>query len=562
VRDSFGVEFKKNGEKYYGSWKNDKPHGYGLLIHGDCTQYFGEFERGEPWGKGEMRFPNGDTLLGVWQKNTLVKALCTKNDPKVTQKGAKWCIMVDPHLLLTSIEIEQLQRLSQREHLHEHSIGRTLDYFIDLFTWSYPLNLFQKSKKQKETLADAIADVNSFIDYLVTNINIMESSSDKRKKLKEVLCVYILNNIHHILRPMYLHVYKEQDSKLALKIKSLESTNLTELGVRDLFHLTYPKPDKWVDKEKLVKYEAEKKAKEEEEAKEKELREKQEELEKNKEDEKEEIISTYSPVLQRKASQTQLVLSDEEKAKLPPYWEGIELLENLPNISAVSKLDCLLAVARSIVNAVAEYWACGPDNIDTTMGAAEKLPVFQYVMVKAKVKNLFSEFSFIKDFQQLQVFPDTNGDLEGKYRLSELEAALEYLMTLDARVKDRENILIPAEMLRKNAVEIMSCYRDESTTQYELQIDWLVDILLEINKRTETPYTELILNKKQRKLVTQANVVWMKRIFYFLGLVLFVKFISKTTKERLVGISFEIKYPLYVYMEVAEALWESKVSKW
>jgi hypothetical protein len=46
--------------------------------------------------------------------------------------------------------------------------------------------------------------------------------------------------------------------------------------------------------------------------------------------------------------------------------------------------------------------------------------VFQYVMVKAKVQNLFSEFSFIKDFQQLQVFEEENGELEGKYRLSEL----------------------------------------------------------------------------------------------------------------------------------------------
>jgi len=41
-------------------------------------------------------------------------------------------------------------------------------------------------------------------------------------------------------------------------------------------------------------------------------------------------------------------------------------------------------------------------------------------MIKAKVRNLFSEFSFIKDFQQLQVFQEENGDLEGKYRLSEL----------------------------------------------------------------------------------------------------------------------------------------------
>jgi len=132
-------------------------------------------------------------------------------------------------------------------------------------------------------------------------------------------------------------------------------------------------------------------------------------------------------------------------------------------------------------------------------------------------------------------------------------------MTLDARVKDREGILIPAEMLKKNAVEIMSYYRDENAAAYEVQIDWLVDTLMEINKRTETPYTDFILNKKQRKLVTQANVVWMKRIFYFLGMVLFVKFVSKNTKDRLVGISFEIKYPLYVYMEVAEALWDSKL---
>ena len=30
--------------------------------HSSLTQFI--TERGEPWGKGEMRFPNGDTLLG------------------------------------------------------------------------------------------------------------------------------------------------------------------------------------------------------------------------------------------------------------------------------------------------------------------------------------------------------------------------------------------------------------------------------------------------------------------------------------------------------------------
>jgi hypothetical protein len=140
------------------------------------------------------------------------------------------------------------------------------------------------------------------------------------------------------------------------------------------------------------------------------------------------------------------------------------------------------------------------------------------------------------------------------------EAALEYLMTLDARVKDRENILIPPEMIKKNAADIMSYYRDENPAHYEVKIDWLIELLMQINTRTETPYQDFILDKKQRKLVTQENVGWMKKIFYFLGMGLFVRFISKSAKERVVGISFDLKYPLYVYMEVAEALWESKLN--
>ena len=114
------------------------------------------------------------------------------------------------------------------------------------------------------------------------------------------------------------------------------------MGVRDLFHLIYPKPEKWVDKEKLAKYEEEKKAKAALEEPTPGFIKTTIITDTGETQEKEEPLSTYSPaVLKRKVSTDKLLLmTDEEKGTAtsttpppPPLFNSIRLHTDIYKIT-------------------------------------------------------------------------------------------------------------------------------------------------------------------------------------------------------------------------------------
>lgn len=156
----------------------------------------------------------------------------------------------------------------------------------------------------------------------------------------------LLKKSNLILFPVKCIQYREQDSKLALKIKSLENATLTELGVRDLFHLIYPKPEKWVDKEKLAKYEEEKKAKAALEEPTPGFIKTTIITDTGETQEKEEPLSTYSPaLLKRKVSTDKLLMTDEEKgtatSTTPPPPSSIQFVLNTDIYKSTLQPNCL-----------------------------------------------------------------------------------------------------------------------------------------------------------------------------------------------------------------------------
>ena len=62
-----GTMVYSNGERYSGSWADDKPHGDGDYKSPDGMTYSGPWREGRFHGSyGECRYPNGDTYQGPW----------------------------------------------------------------------------------------------------------------------------------------------------------------------------------------------------------------------------------------------------------------------------------------------------------------------------------------------------------------------------------------------------------------------------------------------------------------------------------------------------------------
>jgi len=61
----------KNGDKYEGELKDDKPHGKGIYYLANGNRYEGEFEEGKKHGKGRMYRVGGDIVEGEWNNDII-----------------------------------------------------------------------------------------------------------------------------------------------------------------------------------------------------------------------------------------------------------------------------------------------------------------------------------------------------------------------------------------------------------------------------------------------------------------------------------------------------------
>ena len=62
-----------DGERYYGSVKDSRMHGFGTHYYKDGSKYKGEFKKGKRHGKGIFTWANGKIDKGIWKNDQLVE---------------------------------------------------------------------------------------------------------------------------------------------------------------------------------------------------------------------------------------------------------------------------------------------------------------------------------------------------------------------------------------------------------------------------------------------------------------------------------------------------------
>jgi hypothetical protein len=123
-------------------------------------------------------------------------------------------------------------------------------------------------------------------------------------------------------------------------------------------------------------------------------------------------------------------------------------------------------------------------------GAEEKFPIFTYLVLKADIPNLFSELQYVSDFIRQQSFgpaahyaggSDGGGgciEAEAKYRLAELEAAVNYLLTLNWSVRDSAGVLVPRAWVEQRLRDAVGDHIHDP--KWRILARLIVDILVQI----------------------------------------------------------------------------------
>ncbi len=62
-----------DGSVYRGEFKDDLPHGEGVLVSSDGSRYEGEFRFGARDGKGTFTQKDGRVFKGIFKKDELIK---------------------------------------------------------------------------------------------------------------------------------------------------------------------------------------------------------------------------------------------------------------------------------------------------------------------------------------------------------------------------------------------------------------------------------------------------------------------------------------------------------
>lgn len=171
-----------------------------------------------------------------------------------------------------------------------------------------------------------------------------------------------------------------------------------------------------------------------------------------------------------------------------------------------------------------------------------------YALIRSTAKNLRCHAQFLSDFVTEHV-----GDMDSKYRVSELNDALKYIESLQWNVRDKHGYLVPVKLILSHiAWAIKGLQRvkvPEGTNKSQAIADITVctsQIFRLLSDRVTSPYEPCDIPTQFSALIKT-----FKTQFFEPALGKEIGLLLKEKGDNFM-IEFELKHPLYVYAQLAQ----------
>jgi hypothetical protein len=398
----------------------------------------------------------------------------------------------------------------------KHPLGQIVSNFVFLFKSTYHFSYGGVS----QLLEQAVDDLRSFAAQLTTVCGTVFPFVNARLR-EELVMEILLSRVYASLFDLYKTVNKKRDQLLTVKIDSLSGVTMKEIGVLPLFWLGWqPRQEQRAaaaatptrrpthapfspeataasssSSTKFYTMTALSATSDPGEV--------VDDVDADLDADDNDLPSPYSTM----ESVAATVMStphlgarrrDEAAERLEraqaPYWSAVHELHTIRRYKTIArKLQCLIKVSNSILNAVSDHvdkqrierlkarvaagGAAADDDDDdqVVLGAEDKFPILSYVVIRANVPTLYSELQLIRDFAH-----PTQLREEAGFRLVELEQAVEYVNTLDWNLCDEKGILVPVKVIELRLMDTLtdaSAAFSKATTRVP-RVLWLAEILL------------------------------------------------------------------------------------
>jgi Vacuolar sorting protein 9 (VPS9) domain/MORN repeat len=530
LKHGIGVTTFEDKSKHCGSWERGERHGPGVHVYADGTIFEGKWRKGSRRGPGFLLFPNGDKIEGDWENDTDMKhAKFTKGSAKDLSRTAlelfqvlsakplermryepaeplrcsKWMSFFTPMRMeefTKSLPDELLacamalgppdqdgskterttetvrtfsparRRVAAASLLHilsvllndpTHPLGRA----VEMFAYSFNASNHVSYGDSQTLLQHAIDDVHSFVAALDECVHLLcgqRALRSQRRAARNLVSNIVFAKVYNTMFALFREAHKARDAMLSVKLYSMSTVTLQAIGVSQKFWLLPPPADG----------------------------------------------------RQESLAEQRARLSDHV-----PYTAAIHSLRQLTEKRTIGKkLGGLLDASKAILHAVDEFFRSDttavpepvfPDENDNsdftvygmgsseddagsatpadddegdardapniTLGADDKFPILLFCLIKANIPHLHTELNFIKEFADPDVLKE-----EPRYRLTELEQAVEYVESLDWNVFDENGVLVCISMIETQVKEALADGRHAffSLRSEMPRVLWLAEILL------------------------------------------------------------------------------------
>mmetsp|Transcript_33800 Transcript_33800/g.84821 ORF Transcript_33800/g.84821 Transcript_33800/m.84821 type:complete len:607 (-) Transcript_33800:429-2249(-) len=402
-RAGFGIQRMASGEFYHGTWQKDQRHGHGVLTFVDGTVFDGNWVYGRRDGQGTMLMCTGDKLTGMWKGDQILNGTFSKGTMSSLSP-------MQTALLKTAIqEKKELDKMAVA--VPETSFDRWNGMMCN-FVYSQHLDLKMTGKDAalnylKKRLESHLHPLGRLVYHFVRYFDGLYGERMVNQKKNITLLPGAIQDLQNFQEKMLATVvgcFPDLHRDEFMEDVSYRAVELAYFPriYRVLFTLR-----KLHDRQRNI-------------------------------------------VMSEKLRELRKVeLADLGIAAGGTHEDLEGAITCLQKIAGshvpTEKLELLMATFDQIFAFIEKKKQGSGSEGPDMWGADTVFPIFQYVMIKADIADIHSEYKMMADFTSAYLSRNTSID----YRVATFKAGLRQLIKLDWKIRDASGTLVPMTTLQR-----------------------------------------------------------------------------------------------------------------